>query len=158
MFWKVDADSARIRVPPPVIYATFFAGGLLLDRLFGWRLPLPDPVRFGLAAGAVAVSGLILLAALARFLRARTSPEPWKTTRVIIDRGLYAHSRNPMYLGMALLYAGGAAFARSPGALALLVPAVAVIQTQVIAREERYLEAKFGEAYRAYKARVRRWL
>lgn len=158
MFWKIDADSARIRVPPPVIYAAFFGGGLLLDRLSGWHLALPGLIRLGLAAVAAAISGLILLAALWRFVRARTSPEPWKTTRVIIDSGLYAHSRNPMYLGMALLYAGGAILLRSPGALALLVPAVAVIQTQVIAREERYLEAKFGETYRAYKARVRRWL
>lgn len=158
MFWKVDADSARIMVPPPFVFLSFFMAGWGLGRLVGWSLPLAAPLRFGLAGLLVGGSGIILLAALWRFVRARTSPEPWKSTRTLIDRGLYAYSRNPMYLGMALLHAGTALALASPAALLMLLPALFVIQTQVIAREERYLEGKFGEAYRAYKTRVRRWL
>lgn len=63
-----------------------------------------------------------------------------------------------MYLGMALIYAGLASGFDGPIAFALLPFVLIVIQTQVIAREERYLEAKFGEDYRRYKAEVRRWL
>jgi protein-S-isoprenylcysteine O-methyltransferase Ste14 len=69
-----------------------------------------------------------------------------------------AWTGNPMYLGMALIYAGLAIGADGPIAFALLPLVLIVIQTQVIAREERYLEAKFGEDYRRYKANVRRWL
>jgi len=63
-----------------------------------------------------------------------------------------------MYLGMALIYAGLAIGFDGPIAFALLPLVLIVIQTQVIAREERYLEAKFGDDYRHYKAEVRRWL
>ena len=158
MFWKADADSARVFVPPPVIFLLFFLVGWGMDRVLGWALPLSRAVRLGSGALLAGASGLILIAALARFLHARVNPEPWKTTRAIIDRGIYAHSRNPMYLGMALLHAGIALVLASPGALLSLAPVIFVIQTQVIAREERYLEARFGGAYSAYKVRVRRWL
>ena len=63
-----------------------------------------------------------------------------------------------MYLGMALIYAGLAVGFDGPLALVLLPVVLIIIRTQVIAREERYLEDKFGDEYRAYKARVRRWL
>src|SRR5690349_8199667 len=70
----------------------------------------------------------------------------------------YRWTRNPMYLGMGLIYAGLAIGFDGPIAFALLPLVLIAIQTQVIAREERYLEAKFGDDYRRYKAKVRRWL
>ncbi len=63
-----------------------------------------------------------------------------------------------MYLGMALIYAGLAIGFDGAIAFALLPLVLIAIQTQVIAREEHYLEAKFGDDYRRYKAEVRRWL
>lgn len=156
-FWTIDTDSPRIMVPPPLIFATFWGAGWGLDRLAGWVFPLSHGVRLALMGVSGVLGVLMLSAALWGFVRARTSPEPWKTTRVVIDRGLYAYSRNPMYLAMALLYAGMALALGGPCTLGLLVPVVAIIRTQVIAREERYLDAKFGAAYRAYRARVRRW-
>jgi protein-S-isoprenylcysteine O-methyltransferase Ste14 len=63
-----------------------------------------------------------------------------------------------MYLAMAFMYAGLAIGFDAPIALALLPLVLIAIETQVIAREERYLEAKFGDDYRRYKAEVRRWL
>ena len=77
---------------------------------------------------------------------------------VIATTGPYRWTRNPMYLGMALIYAGLAIGVDGPIAFALLPLVLIAIQTQVIAREERYLEAKFGGDYRRYKAEVRRWL
>jgi protein-S-isoprenylcysteine O-methyltransferase Ste14 len=67
-------------------------------------------------------------------------------------------SRNPGYLGLALTYAGIAALVPAPWAYATLVPALVVVDRMVIAREERYLEGRFGDEYLRYKARVRRWL
>ena len=158
MFWKADADSPRVLVPPPVIFLTFFLAGWGIGRLAGWSLPLSQIFRFGGAAVLIGTSGLILIAALWCFLRERVNPEPWKTTRAIIQHGIYAYSRNPIYLGMALLYAGVAILLVSFGALILLPPVLLVIRRQVIAREECYLEGKFGDPYRAYRAKVRRWI
>jgi hypothetical protein len=75
----------------------------------------------------------------------------------IIDTGIYARTRNPMYLGMAVAYPGIAILLHSMPSLLLLPVAIILVRTQVIAREERYLEAKFGAPYMAYKARVGRW-
>lgn len=78
-------------------------------------------------------------------------------TAVVAD-GVYSFTRNPMYLGMALIYAGIAIAADSLLTLILLISVLVVIRYAVIAKEERYMEAKFGAAYRDYKARVRRWI
>jgi steroid 5-alpha reductase family enzyme len=71
---------------------------------------------------------------------------------------LYGRTRNPLYLGTTLIYLGLSVAEGSLWAIVLVVPLLWVINVGVIAREERYLERKFGDAYRAYKARVRRWV
>jgi protein-S-isoprenylcysteine O-methyltransferase Ste14 len=87
-----------------------------------------------------------------------TNVQPSQPSTSLVSTGLYRISRNPMYLGMALLYAGLALLLESIVALILLPVVLVIIQTQVIVREERYLEARFGDDYVAYKGRVRRWL
>lgn len=72
--------------------------------------------------------------------------------------GIHAWSRNPIYLGMFLVYGGIGIAARSPSTLILTLPLAITMRYGVIAREEAYLEGRFGNAYRDYKARVRRWL
>ncbi len=76
----------------------------------------------------------------------------------IITGGPYAYTRNPLYVALALFHGAVAIAAGNVWALLLLAPALLVVRYFVIAREERYLEAKFGEEYLRYKARVRRWL
>ena len=70
----------------------------------------------------------------------------------------HRHHRNPAYLGMALTYLGIAAMSSAVWVLLPLPVVLAVIDRGVIAREERYLERKFGEEYLGYKRRVRRWV
>ena len=155
---KPDADSAKVTFPPPFIYLGVLVLGLLADWLLGLSLPLEQPVRFA-ALGVLAVLGLAIgLPAQARFSRAGTDVKPWKTTSAIVREGVFRFTRNPMYLGMALLYLGLAVGFASVAALVLFPVLVAVIQTTVIAREERYLEAKFGSTYTEHKRSVRRWL
>ena len=77
--------------------------------------------------------------------------------RMVTD-GPFRWTRNPMYLGMTLVYVALALGFDSLGAALLLVPVLLIIRSQVIGREERYLEAKFGDDYRSYKASVRRWI
>ncbi len=72
--------------------------------------------------------------------------------------GPYRFTRNPIYLGMTIIFTGIAIAADSIWVLALLVPVLVIMNIGVIMREERYLEGKFGEDYRQYKASVRRWL
>jgi protein-S-isoprenylcysteine O-methyltransferase Ste14 len=75
----------------------------------------------------------------------------------VVSGGPYSHSRNTIYVAMVLIYAGIGVAVDGPWILGLLVPLVAVMRYGVIAAEERYMEAKFGDAYRRYKDSVRRW-
>jgi protein-S-isoprenylcysteine O-methyltransferase Ste14 len=158
MMVDVDSDSAKVIFPPPFIYLGMLLLGLALDRLLPWSIKLTDIGRY-VGGGLLIVAALLyLFAASGRFRKAGTDVKPWKSTTSIVAVGVYALTRNPMYLGMALLYSGIGLLSSSLGILLLLPLVLAIIQTQVIAREERYLESKFGDEYRQYKARVRRWL
>jgi protein-S-isoprenylcysteine O-methyltransferase Ste14 len=95
---------------------------------------------------------------LRRFRAARTNPEPWKPSTAVVASGVYRHTRNPMYVGMTLVYLALALAFDSGVALLLAAPLLALVRWGVIAREERYMEAKFGDDYRRYRASVRRWL
>jgi protein-S-isoprenylcysteine O-methyltransferase Ste14 len=79
-------------------------------------------------------------------------------TTTIVDTGPYRFTRNPIYLGIFLGLVGLAIAFDSLWPLVTLVPFTLVIRYGVVAREEAYLERKFGHAYRRYRSRVRRWL
>jgi protein-S-isoprenylcysteine O-methyltransferase Ste14 len=95
---------------------------------------------------------------LRQFERAGTNHGTHKPATALVTGGLNRFSRNPIYISLSLIYAGIALLANSAWALVLLVPLLIVMHYGVIVREERYLEMKFGEDYRRYKAAVRRWL
>ena len=146
-------DSPRIFLPPPLIFGALLALGLLLDSD-----PLPlGPVSIGgmvLAGGGVVLIGI----ALGLFRSSRTRPEPWQPASSLVDRGLYRFTRNPMYLGMAMLSLGIAmAFTSIPGAVLAAVSLI-IVDRVVVTREEAYLKRRFGQDYIAYMASVRRWL
>ncbi len=150
-------DTSGIRVPPPVYYVAGFLVGVALELLFPTSWP---PLGIRLAATLVAGGAWLALdgAAMVSFRRAHTSMVPMNPTTALVTSGPYRLTRNPMYLGMAFLYV---AFAFAFGviwALAFLPAVVVIVDRFVIAREEPYLERKFGQAYRDYQARVRRWL
>ena len=150
-------DTAGVIFPPPLIYAGFFAAGLLADRELKLVELAPEP-RHALGALVVAagfaLGGLGVLA----MRRAATRISPYEPTTALATRGVYRLTRNPLYLALTLVYAGAAIAAAAPIALLLLVPALMIMRWGVIAREERYLAAKFGQPYLDYCARVRRWL
>jgi protein-S-isoprenylcysteine O-methyltransferase Ste14 len=153
-------DHANVPVLPPVLVGIGLAAGFLLK----WLVPIPlvppsleGPVCF---AGA----GLFLLGvafggwALATFFRARTSPHPTHPASALVTWGPYRVSRNPMYVGLSAAMAGIALLANTPWVLAAIPPVALALSRLVIDREESYLERKFGEEYRAFLARTRRWL
>lgn len=164
-------DIPGVIAPPPLIYLGFLFVGWGLARLgarpdvveagFGWlatSFGLAMEVRRG-AALILIVGGLLLDGMAAGLFRRRgTAVEPWKPSTVLINEGPYRFSRNPIYLGFAITYVGLAIAMDSWIALLLLIPCLLVVDRFVIRREERYLSAKFGAGYDAYRARVRRWL
>lgn len=154
-----EKDHAGVIIPPPLIFVGVLAAALAIDLFAGGPgLGVPYMLRYA-AGGALFAAGLLLiLTAASGFRSAGTEVRPWKASTALVTSGLYRFSRNPMYLGMALIYAGLSLFADSVIALACIVPLLAIITYGVIKREEHYLEVKFGEEYRRYKSKVRRWL
>lgn len=152
-----DRDGPGVFVPPPLQFGAAVAAGVILDgNAPGWH-QLTDPLRF--AGVVVALAGLVLIAiCLGLFRRFGTRPEPWQPDQALIASGVYRFSRNPMYLGMALLCLGIAMLFESLVAIILVGAALVVIDIYVVAREEAYLARRFGAEYDAYRAKVRRWL
>ena len=152
-------DVAGVIALPPLIFLGFLAAATVLEAI----LPLPIPVAHSLAsyvAGvALAASGFGMIAVgTRRFAAAGTNIPPTLPTTALVVDGIYGRTRNPLYLGTTLIYLGLSVAAGSLWAIGLLLPLLWVINVGVVKREERYLERKFGDAYRAYKARVRRWI
>lgn len=153
-----NKDNPGVVAPPPLIYLGAFLAGLLLDYFY--RFPILLPRVVGLIAGVllIAAAATVVSPAFRGFKRARTNVEPWKPTTAIVTSGVYAFTRNPIYLALTLLYSGAALLINSTWVLLLLAPVLTLIRFGVIEREERYLTAKFGVEYTNYKARVRRWI
>jgi len=152
-----EKDNPGVIAPPPLI----FLGGLLVGGLISGFFPVEIlPRTLAVIAGiSLAVAGLtIILTAIVQMRRAKTNVEPWKPTTAILDEGLYAVSRNPIYLAMALIYLGIAFLFNSFWFLPPLVLVLPAIHFGVILREEKYLERKFGDEYLNYKTSVRRWI
>jgi protein-S-isoprenylcysteine O-methyltransferase Ste14 len=151
-----ERDTAGVVAPPPLIYLAGLALGFGLEALLPGA-SLPSALRWALG-GALVLAGIGLLASFnTSFHRKGTAVEPWKPTTAIVTTGPYRLTRNPAYLGMALVYVGVALLAEALWVLLPLPLVLTVIDRAVIAREERYLERKFGQEYMDYKARVRRW-
>jgi protein-S-isoprenylcysteine O-methyltransferase Ste14 len=79
-------------------------------------------------------------------------------TTALVAAGPFRFSRNPLYVALTLVYVALALLTNALWVLVLIVPVLFVTHYGVVRREERYLEAKFGDAYRAYRSRVRRYL
>jgi protein-S-isoprenylcysteine O-methyltransferase Ste14 len=152
-----ERDAPGVIAPPPLIYLAGLAIGFGLDALLP-SASLPGPVALPVG-GALLVTGGALARSFFRALaRAGTPISPYDAPTKLVTTGPYRLTRNPGYLGMALAYAGIAVVTQSPWVLVPLPVVLVLIDRGVISREERYLEGKFGEAYRSYKARTRRWL
>ncbi len=147
------------RLPPPLV-AAIVAATMFLVRGQGVALPLDRPWRIALAA-ALAIAGLAFaLPAVVAFRRARTTVNPHRLDRVsaLVTGGVFALSRNPMYLGLALVLAGWATLLGDLAGFLGPVAFVAWITRFQIVPEERLLAARFGDAFHAWRRRVRRWI
>jgi carboxymethylenebutenolidase len=149
--------SAGVIAPPPLLHLAAFGVGLAVQWLLGISVAVPQLVR--IAAAAVIVAGSLVVAwAFATLRRAGTTPNPNGATSVLVSEGPFRFSRNPVYVAMLAMYLGAAAITGWPGPLITIAPLVWVMSWGVVRREERYLAWRFGDAYRRYRAKVRRWL
>ena len=151
-------ETAQVLIRPPLAWALAVVAGLVLD----WLAPLPflpEDWPAGLVGAVVFVLALALaIWAIDTMTRAGTNVPTNRPTTAIVDGGPYRFTRNPIYTGMfGGLIGLGLAF-DNPWLLLMLVPFALVIRYGVVAREEAYLERNFGDAYRGYRRRVRRWL
>jgi protein-S-isoprenylcysteine O-methyltransferase Ste14 len=121
-------------------------------------VPVRPPGWWGFGAFLVAFGATIVVWAVITLVRADTQVAPWMPTTAIVQRGPFAQTRNPMYFGMALIQLGVGQWSNRLAVVLLVIPAIFAINAVAIAKEETYLLRKFGEEYRKYCGRVRRWL
>jgi protein-S-isoprenylcysteine O-methyltransferase Ste14 len=151
------ADTAGVIIRPPLAWGLAIIAGLVLN----WLMPLPFLLPKLAAArlgAAVFVLALALVAwAITTMARAGSNVPTNLPTTTIVGSGPYRFTRNPIYLGMFLGLIGLTIALDNLWLLVMLVPFAIVIRYGVVAREEAYLERKFGDVYRGYRSRVRRW-
>lgn len=144
-------------VPPPAIVLGLIVVGLALD--WAWPAPVFDGRAQAILGVLLFAAGLgLVLPCVRLFRRAGTNVPTYRPATTLVTDGPYRFSRNPIYLGLTLAYAGIAVGIDSAWLIVLVVALVGVLDLAVIRREEAYLETKFPDAYRSYKGRVRRWL
>ena len=144
-------------VLPPLLYAAALAAGLLLHLLVP-RQPFTPWMARPLGVILLVASGALARWGEKTMRRAATNVSPNEPSLTIVSDGPFRYSRNPLYVSLIGLYLGVTLLVDAMWPLVLLIPLLVVTDYGIIRREERYLEAKFGETYRTYKARVRRWL
>jgi protein-S-isoprenylcysteine O-methyltransferase Ste14 len=150
------SDSPGVIAFPPLLYGGTLVIGLIMHFLVPiGRLPA-FPARL-LGALLFVASGALAKWAKNTMRRAGTNIRPDQPATTIVVDGPFRFTRNPLYLATAGLYVGVALLIDSVWPLVLLIPLLIIVEWGVIRREEQYLEAKFGDTYRAYRARVRRW-
>jgi protein-S-isoprenylcysteine O-methyltransferase Ste14 len=152
-----SADHPGVIARPPLIYGAAFV--VVLVCRWVWPMPILGQsvaLLLGLALVALAIGCAIW--GRRTMKAAGTNIDPTLPATAIVTSGPFRFSRNPLYVALTLLYLGlSMAFNTWWGAV-VLVPLLILMQRGVVLREERYLEEKFGESYRAYRGRVRRWL
>lgn len=152
-----NTDHPHVVLNPFIIYFGLAVAAVLLQKY----LPLPFiPAQAARITGAVMVvlNFIFGLPALIGMLRAKTSPNPGRPATSLLLSGPYKISRNPMYIGLTLLFAGLLFYFQNPWGLFFVPAAIWLITVWVVLPEEKYLEKKFGEEYIRYRSSVRRWI
>lgn len=156
-----DTRGPNIRIPPPTFFALPILTGFLVQHFVPVRIVSGiDPAHtlrlVGIAEIVIAL--LLIVWAGMTLLRHGATPHPMHRAGALVQEGPYKLTRNPMYLGMTVMYVGIVFVANAVWPLVFLPEALALAYLFAIRAEEEYLAREFGEAYSAYRSRVRRWL
>ncbi|MBD8878669.1 methyltransferase family protein [Roseibium polysiphoniae] len=149
----------KTRIPPPVwLLASGFLIWLVAWQFPGQNLHFVGQTLLSALLGAVGIA--VELTSVGVFLKRKTTVNPLSPNKakVFINQGLYRYSRNPMYLGVSMLLLAWIIFLGAVLGLVILAGFMFVLTELQIKPEEKALEAKFGEVYRTYRKKVRRWI
>ena len=146
------------RLPPPLGFVGAFLIGMLLQYWAWPHGPISSAPLITLAVGLVAIGAATALNAIVLFVTSRTTVVPHGQSAHFVVGGPYRWTRNPMYLGLVLAYAGAAVWTGTWLALPLLALPILHLSRWVIPMEEGALHSRFGQPYEDYSRRVRRWL
>lgn len=155
---RPEGKASGIRIIPPLVVF----GAVVVASAVDWFLPLgfglPAAVRWILAAVLIIAPLAVMPSIFAAFRKADSAYDVRVVPKRLVTEGAFRYSRNPGYLGLMVLGAGLAILFDNPWTILALVPTAYLVQREVILKEEEILEREFGDEYRAYKARVRRWI
>jgi protein-S-isoprenylcysteine O-methyltransferase Ste14 len=156
-----DARGPNVRIPPPLLFALPLLTGFIVQHFVPVHIVNgAEPARIirlvGVAEIAIALG--LFGWAVSTFRRLQTPVLPILRARALAEEGPFKLTRNPMYLGFTVLYLGIAFAANAFWPLVFLPEAIALTYLFAIRLEEAYLVREFGDAYKAYCSRVRRWL
>ena len=154
---KDHADHASVKIHPPILTLIHIA----IAYVAKWAIPIPFvvPDIFRYVGFALVVIGFLLgIAAIREFMKARTTVDPHGSVKTIVTSGIYRFTRNPIYLGFALILMGLPLNSGTYWGVILAPIFIYLMNRLVIEHEEAYLEKKFKDVYTSYKSRVRRWL
>jgi len=155
---SATADTAQVMVRPPLMWALAAVIGIALGWLAPWSfMPAALPAIW-LGAALIVLAVALFVWAIMTMTRGGSNVPTSRPTTTIVDAGPYGFTRNPIYVGMMLSLVGLAVAFDSIWSLITSIFFFLVIRFGVVAREEAYLDRKFGDVYRGYRARVRRWL
>ncbi|MFT5708350.1 MAG: protein-S-isoprenylcysteine O-methyltransferase Ste14 [Oceanospirillaceae bacterium] len=153
-----DKKGAAVKFPPPLIFVISMGLAITLNRYYPQPLFPAFAFLKYMALISFLIGGVVAISAVLGLHFAKTSVEPWKPTLCIVDKGVFAYSRNPIYLSFVLVGISVAFYLNSLWVLISLMPATFFLLVFVISKEERYLLEKFGDEYTQYCNQVRRWL
>jgi protein-S-isoprenylcysteine O-methyltransferase Ste14 len=156
-----ETRTAGVIIRPPLLFLGALAAGFTLDHLLPIPLIVPreGELLHQLIPASLALLGLALaFAGIRNFTRAGTPVPTTQPTKSLVTTGIHGWRRNPIYLGMTILYLAIGVAVRSPWIITLILPILLIIRYGVIAREERYLSEQFGDVYDEYASKVRRWI
>ena len=150
---------AEVKFPPPLVYVGFIVLGIIFRYALFPIAASGHLLTYRLVGAAVLCMGLFLInGARILFARSGQSPIPWKPTPELLFQGPYRFTRNPMYVGLTLIQFG-LGLALNNLWISVLAPvSLLVVHFLAVLPEEKYLSEKFGDSYRAYLTKVRRYL
>ena len=154
---KVDQDSAKVTIPPPLVLMGLVL--IVLPIQFYFPMPLLPGFIHWIWGVSLFIIGMAMVYSSARLFKSnKTNVEPWKSTSCIVETGPYKYTRNPIYVAGMILMLAIAFLVNSVWIVIAEFPFFLFLNFWVVPKEEKYLEAKFGEAYTNYKAKVTRWV
>lgn len=152
-------DNPGIFIPPPLIYAAIFFLAILMQKIIPINNSFFESQNAAIAGIVlIAIALLFLLPALIRFVQSKNTVVTIKPANSLQTKGIYSLTRNPMYLGLLILYTGIAMLDGNWWTLIFIPVIIIIVQFYVIKGEENYLQRAFGEEYIAYRKKVRRWI